>query len=88
MPIFWYGLVVGYILGIITYAIYRTRPHYNAVTNFTSTNKPCEICERSSCANYLHTLKEQYEFNTKTGQYAPKENAPLKYKEEPEIADN
>lgn len=36
----------------------------------------CEICGRSSCTRCFHSLSEQDEFDTKTGRYAPEEDAP------------
>ena len=30
---------------------------------------PCEICGRSSCTRSFHSIKEQEEFDTKTGRY-------------------
>ena len=48
----------------------------------------CEICRRSSCTRSFHSLSEQEEFDTKTGRYAPEEDAPQEAEEEPETADN
>lgn len=31
----------------------------------------CELCRRTSCTRCFHSLKEQEEFDTKTGRYAP-----------------
>ena len=31
----------------------------------------CEICGRGACTRSFHSLKEQEEFDTKTGRYAP-----------------
>ena len=33
----------------------------------------CRICERSDCIESFHSLEEQFEFETKTGKYAPGE---------------
>jgi len=48
----------------------------------------CEICGRSSCTRCFHSLSEQEEFDTKTGRYAPEEDAPLEDKEETETTYN
>jgi len=48
----------------------------------------CEICGRSSCTRCFHSLSEQEEFDTKTGRYAPEEDAPPDTVEETETADN
>ena len=40
----------------------------------------CKICGRQACTESFHSLKEQEEFETKTGRYEPDEewmNAPL-----------
>ena len=36
----------------------------------------CELCHRSSCTRCFHSLEEQEEFDTKTGQYAPERPLP------------